>query len=113
MLGHWRPLFLRFEKGGKMVATCGGVLLGVAPLVGISGLAVWLVVFLLGRYASLASIATAVALPVLAYAFGEPASVILFTAAAGAGVIVLHRANLRRLRAGEESRFHFRRTASA
>ena len=30
MLGHWRPLFLRFAKGGKMVATCGGVFLGVA-----------------------------------------------------------------------------------
>ena len=113
MLGHWRPLFLRFERGGKMVATCGGVLLGVAPLVGAAGLGVWLVVFLLGRYASLASIATAVALPVLAYAFGEPGSVILFTAAAGVAVIVLHRANLRRLRAGEESRFHFRRPANA
>jgi glycerol-3-phosphate acyltransferase PlsY len=31
MLGHWRPLFLRFERGGKVVATCGGAFLGVAP----------------------------------------------------------------------------------
>src|SRR5881628_2286142 len=42
MLGHWRPLFLRFEKGGKVVATCGGAFLGVAPLVGGIGLAVWI-----------------------------------------------------------------------
>src|SRR6476661_8836975 len=28
MAGHWRPLFLRFQRGGKMVATCGGVFLG-------------------------------------------------------------------------------------
>jgi acyl phosphate:glycerol-3-phosphate acyltransferase len=113
MLGHWRPLFLRFEKGGKMVATCGGVLFGVAWLVGLSGLAVWIVVFLISRYASLASILAALALPVLAFVFGEPNSVILFSAAAGAGVVVLHRANLKRLRMGTESRFHFRRTASA
>lgn len=113
MLGHWRPLFLRFEKGGKMVATCGGVLFGVAWLVGLSGLAVWIVVFLISRYASLASILAALALPVLAFVFGEPNSVILFSAAAGAGVVLLHRANLKRLRMGTESRFHFRRTASA
>ena len=37
MLGHWRPLFLRFEKGGKMVATGGGVFLAVAPWVGPRG----------------------------------------------------------------------------
>jgi glycerol-3-phosphate acyltransferase PlsY len=43
MLGHWRPVFLRFAKGGKMVATCGGAFLGLAPLVGLIGAAVWLV----------------------------------------------------------------------
>jgi acyl-phosphate glycerol 3-phosphate acyltransferase len=32
MLGHWRPLFMRFERGGKVVATCGGAFLGVARL---------------------------------------------------------------------------------
>src|SRR5205807_5228669 len=52
MLGHWRPLFLRFARGGKVVATCGGAFLGVAPLVGGVGLAVWLLVFALLRYAS-------------------------------------------------------------
>src|SRR5215470_9122010 len=34
MLGHWRPLFLGFKKGGKLVAVTGGVFLGVAPIVG-------------------------------------------------------------------------------
>src|SRR6266545_5959445 len=69
MLGHWRPLFLRWQRGGKMVATCGGAFLGVAPVVG--------------------------------------------GAAAGAAVVVLHRANIARLRSGTESRFKFRRAASA
>src|SRR6476619_5553394 len=46
MLGHYRPLFLGFRKGGKMVATAGGAFLGVAPLVGGAAAAVWIVLFL-------------------------------------------------------------------
>src|SRR6266536_324831 len=55
MLGHWRPLFLGFRKGGKMVATTGGAFLGVAPIIGGIGAGVWLVGFGLTRYSSLAS----------------------------------------------------------
>ena len=64
MLGHWRPMFLRWQRGGKVVATCGGAFLGVAPIVGGIGAAVWIVTFLLFRYASLASIVSALAVPV-------------------------------------------------
>src|SRR5688500_14401098 len=59
MLGHWRPLFLRFQKGGKTVATAGGTFFGVATLLGLIGLGIWIVTFVLSRYASLASIVTA------------------------------------------------------
>ena len=109
MLGHWRPLFLRFQKGGKTVAAAGGTFFGVAPLLGLIGLAIWVVVFLLSRYASLASMATAVALPFAGLALGEPWPVIVFASLAGAAVILLHRANIARLRAGTESRFQLRR----
>jgi len=61
MLGHWRPLFLRFERGGKTVAAAGGVFFAVAPLVGIATLVVWVVVFAATRYASVASIVAAMA----------------------------------------------------
>jgi len=111
MLGHWRPIFLRFAKGGKMVATCGGVFFGVAPLVALSAGVVWLVTFLAVRYASIASILAGIALPVFAAIEGYPLSVILFGVGAAAAILFLHRGNLRRLRAGTESRFHFRRTA--
>jgi glycerol-3-phosphate acyltransferase PlsY len=109
MLGHWRPLFLRWQRGGKVVATCGGAFLGVAPVVGGVGAAVWLVVFLAFRYASLASIVAAVSIPVAAVLLQEPWPVIAFAAIAAAAVIVLHRANIARLRAGTENRFNFRR----
>jgi acyl phosphate:glycerol-3-phosphate acyltransferase len=113
MLGHWRPLFLRFAKGGKMVATCGGVFFGVAFFVAITAGVVWLVAFLVFRYASLASILGGIALPVFAALYGYPLPVILFGVVAAAAILFLHRANLARLRAGTENRFHFRRTARA
>jgi glycerol-3-phosphate acyltransferase PlsY len=113
MLGHWRPLFLRFAKGGKMVATCGGVFFGVAIWVALTAGLVWLATFLAFRYASLASIVAGLALPVCAALYGYPTSVIVFGAGAAGAILFLHRGNLSRLRAGTESRFHLRRTARA
>jgi glycerol-3-phosphate acyltransferase PlsY len=113
MLGHWRPLFLRFAKGGKMVATCGGVFFGVAIWVALTALGVWIVAVVLFRYASLASILAGVALPIAAAVYGYPPPVIAFGVLAALAILYLHRANLGRLRAGTEHRFHFRRTARA
>src|SRR5947209_20605255 len=113
MLGHWRPLFLRWQRGGKMVATCGGAFLGVAPVVGGIGAGVWVAVFLLSRYASVASMVAACSVPLIAVLLDEPWPVITFAAGAAIAVVVLHRANIARLRAGTESRFRFRRPASA
>jgi acyl phosphate:glycerol-3-phosphate acyltransferase len=113
MLGHGRPLFLRFQRGGKMVATCGGAFLGVAPLVGGIGAVVWVTVFVLFRYASLASICAAVSIPVAAALLDESWPVIVFAAIAAVAVVFLHRANIARLLAGTENRFRFRRPARA
>src|SRR5512133_1275191 len=112
MLGHWRPLFLRWRRGGKVVATCGGAFLGVAPLVGAVGAVVWIVTFLVFRYASLASILAALSLPIAAVLLDRPWPVIAFATGAAAAVLVLHRPNIARLRAGTENRFRFRRPAS-
>ena len=109
MLGHWRPLFLRFQKGGKTVAAAGGTFLGVAPVLGLIGLAIWILTFLLTRYASVASMLTAASLPFVGLAFGVPWPVIAFAAIAGVAVLVLHRGNIARLRSGTESRFRLRR----
>jgi glycerol-3-phosphate acyltransferase PlsY len=105
MLGHWRPLFLRLGKGGKMVATAGGAFLGVAPLVGGAGAAVWIVVFGATRYASVASMTAAVSLVVWAWLLGYPWPVIAFAGFAAVAVLLLHRANIGRLVRGEENRF--------
>jgi acyl phosphate:glycerol-3-phosphate acyltransferase len=111
MLGHWRPLFMGFRRGGKVVATCGGAFLGVAPVVGGIAALVWIAVFAVCRYPSIASISAAVSLPVAAAVLGEPWPVIVFATAAALAVVVLHRP-INRLRAGTETRFRFRRHAA-
>jgi acyl phosphate:glycerol-3-phosphate acyltransferase len=105
MLGHARPVWLGFKKGGKMVATAGGVTLALAPLAAGICLVVWIVTFALFRYASLASLATAVALPILCLVLDEPWPTVIFATAASLAVVALHRHNIGRLLHGTESRF--------
>ena len=109
MVGHARPVFLRFRKGGKMVATAGGAAFALAPLAALSCVAVWLVVFVLTRYASVASIATALALPLFAWLYGAHWPALVFTIAGAGAIVLLHRHNIRRLVAGTEHRFELGR----
>lgn len=113
MIGHARPVFLRFERGGKMVATAGGAALALAPLAALCCIGIWLLVFLLTRYASVASIATAVGLGLFVFLFGYPWPVMAFGVAGAAAVIFLHRHNIRRLAGGTEHRFELRRPRRA
>jgi glycerol-3-phosphate acyltransferase PlsY len=105
MVGHARPVFLGFSKGGKMVATAGGVAFALAPLAALGCLVLWLVVFVGSRYASAASLVAASALPLLSLAFGASWPIVGFGALAALGVVVLHRHNLGRLLSGTEPRF--------
>jgi acyl phosphate:glycerol-3-phosphate acyltransferase len=113
MVGHARPVFLRFEKGGKMVATAGGAFFALAPLATFCCVVIWLAVFVATRYASVASVLTAVALVVLVFAFGYDWSVVVFAAAGALAIVLLHRHNLSRLVHGTEHRFELRRPRRA
>jgi len=113
MVGHARPVFLRFEKGGKMVATAGGAFFALAPLAALCCVGVWIVVFLLTRYASLASVVTALALVGFVLLFGHDWPVVAFAVAGAGAIVLLHRHNLRRLAGGTEHRFELRRPRRA
>jgi glycerol-3-phosphate acyltransferase PlsY len=104
MLGHARPLFLKFERGGKAVATTGGVLLGLAPVVALLALGVWVLTFLVARYVSVASMTGAVSVPVFAFVLDESWPVKILALGGAAAVIFLHRENIRRLFARREPR---------
>ncbi len=112
MVGHARPVFLGFQKGGKMVATAGGATFALAPWAAFCCVGVWLVVFALTRYASLASIVTAVGLAVFVVLFGYPWPIVVFGIAGCVAVIAVHHQNIRRLLGGTEHRFELRRSAS-
>jgi acyl phosphate:glycerol-3-phosphate acyltransferase len=113
MLGHARPLFLGLRKGGKMVATAGGVAFALAPLAATCCVAVWVAVFLLTRYASVASMVTTLSLVVFAYLFGYSWPVVVFALAGSAAIVFTHRQNVRRLVSGTEHRFQRRRPRGA
>lgn len=104
ILGHNYTCWLRF-KGGKGIATSAGVLLGLMPAgLGVT-LAVWLLVFAISRYVSLASVVAAAALPVGVWALGYAKELVVLGALLGALAIYKHRANITRLIAGTEPRF--------
>lgn len=113
MIGHARPIYLRFEKGGKMVATAGGATLALATLAAACCVLVWLAVFIITRYASLASIVTAVSMVVLVVVFDYSWPIVIFGVAGAIAVIAMHHQNIRRLFAGTEHRFQLRRGARA
>ena len=113
LVGHWRPVFMGFRRGGKIVATTGGVALAVAPLATLAAAAVWVCAFLLTRYTSVASLVAAATLPLFALLFGASWPVVAFAAGAAVAIFVLHRANIARLLSRSENRFELRRATKA
>ena len=104
--GHARPIYLKFGKGGKGVATAAGVFLALAPIQTLLTLLVFAVVLLSSGYVSLGSLTSAAILPVLlAVTIGVRSWPFAISVAVALFVFWTHRANIARLRRGEEHRF--------
>ena len=104
--GHVRPMWLGFGKGGKGVATAGGVFLALAPLETTLALTAFAVTLLASGYVSLGSMIAAVLLPALLFIRdGVRSPLFMVCAAVAAFVFWTHRANIERLRQGTENRF--------
>ena len=105
VIGHNFTCWLRF-KGGKGIATSAGVFLALAPLALGIALGVWIIVFALGRYVSVASIAAAVALPAAVWML-PPHNLLLGIATTALGLLAIakHKGNIERLFNGTERRF--------
>jgi acyl phosphate:glycerol-3-phosphate acyltransferase len=106
ILGHVYPAWLGF-RGGKGVASALGVFLALTWPSALSILAVFIVVFLLTRYVSLASIIASASLPLFAFHFVPQRTPIVIFGFLFIPILVIakHHQNIRRLLAGTESRF--------
>jgi acyl phosphate:glycerol-3-phosphate acyltransferase len=104
--GHVRPLFLKFRKGGKGVATAAGVFFALAPIPMLVTFAMFVAVVLGSGYVSLGSLLSAIVLPALLLATQGPrAPMFIVSLFVATFVFWTHRANIGRLRRGEEHRF--------
>lgn len=105
VLGHVYPIFMRF-KGGKAVATTGGVILGFAPILTLMAAIVWTIVYKLSKYPSVASMVDVVVIAIagtaMAYFNRLDPVYAAFIWVAVVYVFYLHRANIQRLLRGQE-----------
>jgi glycerol-3-phosphate acyltransferase PlsY len=112
LLGHSFPIWLGF-KGGKGIATSAGAMIGLFPSAFLFCLGIWMLVFTLSRYVSVASIAASIALPAavtMLYLLHKADWLALFVSILMALLAIWrHRANIGRLRAGTEPRFEKKR----
>ena len=109
VIGHSFPLWLKF-RGGKGVATSAGALFGLMPLATLIAVVIWVLVFWFTRYVSVASLVTAVELPLVILIMTRLNQIhgnALFYSSLGIAAVVIwrHRSNFSRLMRGNEPRF--------
>ena len=112
ILGHNFTCWLRF-KGGKGIATSAGVLVALVPYPLLVILGVWVLVFALSHYVSLASICASVSLPFATWLLVKTPLLIYVTAAMAGLAVYKHKANIRRLLNGTESRIGAKKSLAA
>jgi glycerol-3-phosphate acyltransferase PlsY len=113
ILGHVKPIFLLWKGGGKGMATSTGVFLALAFVPMLVAEAVWIATFYFTRYVSLASLLGAAVFPFALLAWYRDPRSPIFIASVIIAVFMFwtHRANIGRLRRGEEHRFVRKETA--
>jgi len=109
VIGHSFPVWLKF-RGGKGVATSAGALFGLIPLAALIGIVIWVLVFWLTRYVSVASVVAAATLPLVILIMTRLNQIhgnSLFYSSLGLAAVVMwrHRSNFSRLMHGSEPRF--------
>lgn len=104
LIGHSFSCFTRF-RGGKGVATASGGLLVLMPVPTLIAALVWSLAFYATRYVSLASLVSALVLPVATWWRGHEPLVLGLAVLIAVFVVVRHRSNISRLLAGTEHRF--------
>ncbi len=96
VIGHTYPLFAKF-KGGKAVATSGGIILGINPLLFVIMISTFLISLYLSKYVSMSSIITGF-VAIIASLLFQDTGLIIVTSLLTLFVVYRHKANIKRIR---------------
>jgi acyl phosphate:glycerol-3-phosphate acyltransferase len=108
--GHVFSCWLRF-KGGKGIATTAGIFGALAWKAVVLTVALWIIIVMLSRYVSLASIAAAIWLPIMVWLTSGNPLLLALTVIISVLALYKHKTNIQRLLQGTEHRFSFKRTS--
>jgi len=103
VVGHMYSVFLK-GSGGKGVATGAGVVIALVPLAGGVIAMVWVLLILITRYVSLASLVATLLVPLFVFALGDPLPYLIAAVLVTVGIFWAHRGNIKRLFRGTENR---------
>lgn len=104
LIGHVFPIYYGF-KGGKGVATASGILFMFSWVMGLTALGIWLGVFFIWRYSSLAAIIAGSLSPVIGFFYGIDFYELIASSMIALILILRHMENIKRLIDGTESGF--------
>jgi glycerol-3-phosphate acyltransferase PlsY len=104
MLGHVYPIYYQF-KGGKGVATALGILLGISPVLALSIFIIWIIIFFIWKFSSLAAIGATLSSPIIALWIGLSNQLVFLMCILRLIILVRHKSNIKNLLNGTESGF--------
>ena len=104
MLGHVYPIYYQF-KGGKGVATALGILLGISPVLALSVFIIWIIIFFIWKFSSLAAIVATLSSPIIALWIGLSNQLVFLMCTLSLIILVRHKSNIKNLLNGTESGF--------
>jgi len=104
MLGHVYPIYYQF-KGGKGVATALGILLGINPVLALSVFIIWIIIFFIWKFSSLAAIGATLSSPIIALWIGLSNQLVFLMCVLSLIILVRHKSNIKNLLNGTESGF--------
>lgn len=104
MIGHVYPIYYQF-KGGKGVATALGILLGISPVLALSVFIIWIIIFFIWKFSSLAAIGATLSSPIIALWIGLSNQLVFLMCILSLIILVRHKSNIKNLLNGTESGF--------
>ena len=104
LIGHMYPIYYKF-KGGKGVATAFGIILAINWILALSVICIWLIIFSIWKFSSLAAIIASLSAPIISYFLNDSLFISIMYLLIAALIIFRHHSNIKNLIDGVEPSF--------